>query len=316
MLNRRILRIKAFKVLYTSLISGNMSLDDALKELKLSCESTRELYVFLSGMISPLVEIAKEKILAGQQKLNPTDEEKNPNLKFCNNLLLEKIESNPDFKKIFKKYKFSWSQYDLYFKRLYSTIQNKDYFIQYMNNPQQSLQEDCKLFIKIFEEEIVDSQGISEILEDLSIYWNDDLAYSLTQCCRVFESISKGGEWIFPDLYLSQTTKKMGKTVEDDELFVKKLVQSAFASYNQYSSLVTDVAEKWEEDRMYVGDIALVCIALSEIMNFPSIPVKVSMNEYVEISKFYCTPKSSIFVNGILDRLVARFRNEGKLTKE
>lgn len=315
MLNRRILRMKVFKVLYSSVVSGDMSVPSAVTQLKESCEATRNLYVYMCGMVVPLTELAKERVIDLQNKINPTEEERNPNMKFCDNRLAEILSGSPDFEKIFKKLKCSWEPYDLYLRRLLDIIYTRDYYKQYMSSGVSSVEEDCELFVKIFEEEIVDSQGIDAILEDGSIYWNDDLAYALTQCCRMFREIGKGAHWYLPELYQSSILAKSGKKVEDDSLFAVKLLQSGFTHYSEYAQMVSDTASNWERERMYTGDIVLVALALSEIVTFPTIPVKVSMNEYVEISKYYCTPKSSVFVNGILDKLVKQLRDSGAIDK-
>ena len=119
MLNRRILRIKAFKVLYSSMAAGNMSLAEAESVLEESCEATRDLYIFMLGIVSPLTAVARERIEAAKAKFNPSEEERNPNMKFAGNRLAALLDADPDFTKIFRKKKFSWEQYDLFLKKIY-----------------------------------------------------------------------------------------------------------------------------------------------------------------------------------------------------
>ena len=180
MLNRRILRLKAFKVLYSSVLSDNMSLTQAQSQLDLSCEATRDLYVYMLGIVLPLTKLAQDRIDAAKSKFNPTEEELNPNTKFAENALAKLLDEDVDFQKVFKKKKFSWDQYDLFMKKVLASVQSKEYFADYMNSGKSSLAEDCKLFTRIYEEEFVDSPELEQILEDKSLYWNDDLAYSLT----------------------------------------------------------------------------------------------------------------------------------------
>ena len=221
MLNRRILRIKAFKVLYSSMAAGNMSLAEAESVLEESCEATRDLYIFMLGIVSPLTAVARERIEAAKAKFNPSEEERNPNMKFAGNRLAALLDADPDFTKIFRKKKFSWEQYDLFLKKIYASVSGKKYFADYMASPESSLKEDCRLFVKIFEKEFVDSPELETILEDMSIYWNDDLAYSLTFVCRSLDSIAKGERWSLPALYMSDLVP--GPDKESDKLFVKKL---------------------------------------------------------------------------------------------
>ena len=314
MLNRRILRIKAFKVLYSSVLAGNMSLADAESQLELSCEAARDLYIYMLGIISPLTKIAKDRIEAAKAKFNPTEEERNPNMKFAENGLAKLIDADEDFQKLFKKKKFDWSQYDLLLKKVMTSVASKDYFAEYMASPDTSIAEDCKLFTRIFEEEFVDSEELEMLLEDKSLYWNDDLAYSLTWCCKTLNGFAKGEGWSLLPLYQSEMLK--GEGVESDKYFVRKLLQSSFAGYERYSAMVSESVSGWEKERLFSTDVVLIVMGLAEAASFPTIPVKVTMNEYVEISKFYGTPKSRAFVNGLLDKLIQQLVNEGQIKKE
>ena len=314
MLNRRILRIKAFKVLYSSVLAGNMSLAEAEAQLELSCEATRDLYIYMLGIVSPLTKIAQERIEAGKSKFNPTEEERNPNMKFAENALAKFLDEDVDFQKVFKKKKFEWMQYDLFLKKVMTSVASKEYYAEYMASDDKSLAEDCKLFTRIFEEEFVDSEELEKILEDKSLYWNDDLAYSLTWCCKTLKNIAKGENWSLVPLYQSEMLK--GEGVESDKLFVRRLLKASFAGYERYSAMAAESVSGWEKERLFSTDVVLVVMGLAEAASFPTIPVKVTMNEYVEISKFYGTPKSRSFVNGLLDKLVQQLANDGQINKE
>ena len=314
MLNRRILRIKAFKVLYSSVLAENMSLAQAESQLELSCEATRDLYIYMLGIVSPLTKIAQDRIEAAKSKFNPTEEERNPNMKFAENALAKLLDEDVDFQKVFKKKKFEWAQYDLFLKKVMTSVASKDYYAEYMASPEKSLAEDCRLFTRIYEEEFVDSEELERILEDKSLYWNDDLAYSLTWCCKTLKEFAKGEKWSLLQLYQSEMLK--GEGVESDKFFVRKLLQSSFAGYEKYSAMVAESVPGWEKERLFSTDVVLIVMGLAEAATFPTIPVKVTMNEYVEISKFYGTPKSRSFVNGILDNLVQQLVNEGQISKE
>lgn len=314
MLNRRILRIKAFKVLYSSVLAENMSLAQAEAQLELSCEATRDLYIYMLGIVSPLTRIAQDRIEAAKSKFNPTDEERNPNMKFAENALAKLLDEDADFQKVYKKKKFDWTQYDLFLKKVMNSILSKEYYAEYMASEKRSLAEDCKLFTRIFEEEFVDSEELERILEDKSLYWNVDLAYSLTWCCKTLKNLAKGESWSLIPLYQSELLT--GEGVESDRLFVRKLLQASFAGYEKYSAMVAESVSGWEKERLFSTDVVLIVMGLAEAVTFPSIPVKVTMNEYVEISKFFGTPKSRSFVNGLLDKLVQQLVNEGQINKE
>ncbi len=314
MLNRRILRIKAFKVLYGSELTGNAAYSAAEAELDASCEAVRDLYIFMMGIISPLTKVAAERIESARKKFNPTEEEKNPNMKFVQNALAKMMDEDPDFAKAFSKRKFSWDQYDIFLKKIYTTILGREYYRKYMETPGTSLAEDCKLFVKIFEKEFIFSEDLSQILEDMSLYWNDDLDYALTCCCRMCEHIAKGGQWRLPPLYQSDMSPETKP--ENDKKFVHDLLRTAITNWDRYSAMVSEAVSNWEQDRIVSTDMSLIVLGLAEAETFPGIPVKVTINEYVEISKFYGTPKSSVFVNGLLDRLIQKMANDGLIHKK
>ena len=314
MLNRRILRIKAFKVLYGSVIADQTTLAQAEAQLDLSCEATRDLYLYMLSIVSPLTQVAKDRIEAAKSKLRPTEEDLNPNMKFAENALAKLIDADVDFQKLLSKKKYSWSQYDLLLKKVMNSVASKEYFAEYMSSEDRSLAEDCRLFTKIFEEEFVDSEELEMILEEKSMHWNDDLAYALTWCCRTFKDFADGKSWSLLPLY--QSDMKKGEDVESDKFFVRRLLQSSYAGYEKYSAMVAESVTGWEKERLFSTDVVLIVMGLAEAVSFPTIPVKVTLNEYVELAKFYGTPKSRAFVNGLLDRLIQKLEAEGAVAKE
>ena len=319
MLNRRILRIKAFKVLYGSVMSDEKSLEQAQVQLEQSCEATRDLYLYMLSIVSPLTKVARERIEAAQKKFNQTEEERNPNMKFAENALARLLDEDVDFQKVLSKKKYSWAQYDLLLKKVMTSVASKKYYEDYMNSPERSLKEDCRLFTRIFEDEFVDSEELEMILEEKSLHWNDDLAYALTWCCRTFKSFADGEAWKMLPLYQSDMIRESAENadeVESDKLFVNRLLQHSFAGYEKYSAMVAESVTGWEKERLFSTDVILIVMGLAEAVNFPSIPVKVTINEYVELSKYYGTPKSRSFVNGLLDRLVQKLASDGQIVKE
>ena len=304
MLNRRILRIKVFKVLYSYAENPAMSLKEAEAELEISCQAVRDLYLYMLSLISPLTAEASSRIEAARSKFNPTEEERNPNMKFVENRIAPLLDADPDFKKLIGKKKFSWDQNDAFLRKLYESIREKEYFQAYMQSGNSSLKEDAALFVRIFEEELVDSPDLEAILEEMSIYWIDDLAYALTWCCRSLESIGAGHRWELPPLYQSEITARSGVVVDSDKEFASRLLRGAFAGYDRYYQMIAESVPKWDKDRLFVIDAVLVITGLAEVEHFPEIPNKISVNEYVEISKYYSTPKSRSFVNGLLDNLI------------
>ena len=313
MLNRRILRIKAFKVLYSYAENPSMTLKEAQAQLEMSCKATRSLYLFMLAIIPALTEEARARIEAARGKFNPTEEEKHPNLKFVENSLAPLLTEDPDFQKAVAREKLSWEQYDALMRKLYDSIVSKPYYAKYMFDPERSLASDVKLFTRIFEEEFVDNADLEDILEDLSIYWIDDLAYALTCCCRTLDGFAAGERWSLPPLYQSEMSGREG--MDSDKRFVTELLRTAYCNYGAYFDKIAGAVPKWDKDRLFTVDIVLIICGLAEAKSFPEIPVKVTINEYVDISKYYSTPKSRSFVNGILDGIVQQMLADGEVVK-
>ncbi len=315
MLNRRILRIKAFKELYACAENPGKSLKEALADLDASMEATRDLYLLMLSVIPPLTAEASRRIEAARGKFNPTEEDLNPNLKFVRNNLSPLLEDDPDFRKIIEKKKISWDQYDVFLHDLYESVKTKPWYQAYMESPEVSLAEDVRLFKKMYEEEFEDSDALAAILEDLNIRWTDDLGYVLGFIIRDLDDIARTGRWRLPPLVNSDLLIRQGKKADSDLRFVRTLLETAVGNYPQYEKMIAALVSRWDSDRLYTTDVVLIALGLSEAVCFPEIPLRVTINEYVEISKFYSTPKSGSFVNGLLDRLIKQFAAEGKINK-
>ena len=300
MLNRRILRIKAFKTIYSFAENPSMSLKEAESQLERSCESTRDLYLFLLALVGPLTAEASERIEAARGKFNPTPEERNPNMKFVQGRIAPLLCEDPDFAKIISRKKFDWEQYDVLLRHLYDNIRTREYYAAYMASEESSLQQDAALWADIFASELQDNEELEEILEDLSIWWVDDLAYAINWCCRTFDSLGRGRRWELPDLYMSDITG----SADSDHAFVTGIVRKAVSAFDKYYDSVASLTPKWDKNRICSTDLALIVAGLAENEAFPLIPAKVTINEFVEISKFYSTPESRSFVNGLLDKLI------------
>ncbi len=315
MLNRRILRIKAFKVLYAYAENPDLTLKEALDSLDKSSEATRDLYLNMLAVIPALTAEAATRIEAARGKFHPTEEDLNPNLKFVQNGISALLEQDPDFQRLVEKKKLSWAQNDVFLHKLYEQLKTRPYYQSYMAAPGSSLEEDAALWKNVFETEFEDDPDLASILEDASIHWADDLAYALSCCIRSLDEMARTGRWSYPPLYQSDMLKARGKDVESDQKFVHALLTAAYGRFAEYNDLIAASVSKWDQDRLYTTDIVLIAMGLAEAETFPDIPVRVTINEYVEISKYYSTPKSRSFVNGLLDRLIKERMAQGLINK-
>ena len=315
MLNRRILRIKAFKILYSYTGNRTMTLTEALSALDISCEATRDLYLYLLSVVGPLTTEAARRTEAARNKFNPTEEERHPNLKFVRNAVAPLLADDPDFQKLLQRKGLSWEQDDAFVHQLWETVRTRPYFADYLADPEISLAQDVRLLRNIFENEFEENETLQQILEDRSIYWTDDLAYALIHVIRSLDDIARTGRWTLPPLYLSEILAAKGKQVDSDHQFVRQLLTTAFSGFDDYYARVAGSVQGWDRDRLFTTDIVLIVMGLAEAEHFPEIPVSVTINEYVELSKFYSTPKSRSFVNGLLDRLIKQSIAGGKTVK-
>lgn len=315
MFNRRILRVKAFKILYSNISSGSDSILSAEKELISSCEQCRDLYLLMLNLPRALRDADGEMIEARMNKLRPTAEDMNPNRKFFGNLLVEMLDNSYQFTGLCDKKGLDWKEHDAFVRKLYRTVVSRDYFKEYMQSPDRSLAEDCSLFIKIYERELEDNEELAQILEDMSIYWTDDLGYVLNYAVRTLKGVKKGELITVPPLFQSEAAQAPAAGVEDDRAYVIRLLDYAMANYNKLFSKISESVKNWDSDRLVSTDAALIVLGLSEAVLFPEIPVKVTINEYVEISKYYSTANSRLFVNGLLDRLIQKGIQDGEIVK-
>lgn len=315
MLNRRILRIKAFKELFCFAENRSMTLKEALAEYERSCEAVRDLYLFLLGLIPALTDEMERRQEAARTKFNPTEQERNPNRKLVENALARLFREDPDFSRGLERKSLSWDNCDAFLGKLCDALPSKDYYQAYMASPSSSLAEDAALFSRFFEEELEDNEDLEKILEDLSVYWVDDLDYALICVSQSLSRVGRSGRWTLPPLYRSEMLAKEGKTVDNDHLFATRLLQGAIGEFGRYEALIADSATRWEKDRICTADLCLITLGLAEIEHVPEVPIRVSINEYVDITKFYSTPRSASFVNGLLDRLVQRLIADGTIEK-
>lgn len=308
MLNRRLIRIKVFKVLYSSVTSGSDSLIEAEKTLNYSCEKTLHLYYFMLNAVVALRNAALTRIETGLMKFNPTPEERNPNRKFAENRVSAYLAGDPRFVKFCEDHGLMWNE-DLqsFIKKTLQTLSARDYFKEYMESGESSMEEDCTLFIRMFSDlELFEDNGdLASTLEDMSVYWTDDLGFVLSAIVRGLEVLRSRGTMPVPGVFLK----------DDDREFAVELLRAAMRGYGKYMDLVVANTSNWDPDRVVTTDLVLIVQGIAEAVRFPNIPLKVTINEYVEISKFYSTLNSKVFVNGLLDRILRRMVDSGEVVK-
>ena len=307
MISRRLLRIKALMALYAFNRREDDDIALAEKELLFSITKTYDLYHYLLLLVLEVADIASEKIDQALQKRMPTHEDLNPKRRFVDNQVISQLRQNKAFNDYISSRKLSWANYPHIPKLLYAKMLEWDRYDEYMSAEANSYSSDRKFVINLITKLFAGSEDLESNFEEQSIYWNDDTEYvtvMIEKTLKKFKTDSGGNAFMMP-LYKNQ----------EDEDFVKILFRKAILNTKQYSDLIDRNTTNWEVERIALMDILVMQLAITEIVEFQEIPVKVTLNEYIEIAKYYCTSKSSTFVNGILDNIVKEIREKGLFEK-
>jgi transcription antitermination protein NusB len=307
MISRRLLRIKALMALYAFNRREEDDLANAEQELMFSIGKTYDLYHQILLLVIDLANVGLEKIDQGLQKKMPTPEDLNPNRRFVDNMLIAQLRNNISLNKYLDTKKLSWVNYPHLSRLLYTQMTGWDVYREYMDTGSSNYLSDKKFVLRLVTELFLNSEDLHSNLEEQSIYWNDDIEYVTAMLEKTIKKFkAESGE---------KTSMMPLFKNEEDEEFVKLLFRNAVIHSAKYSELIDKNTTNWEVERIALMDILVMQLAITEIIQFPEIPVKVTLNEYIEIAKYYCTSKSSTFVNGILDNIVKEIREKGLFNK-
>ena len=308
MISRRLVRIKAMQTYYTFLQDSNsQNLDSLQRELEHSIEQSYSLFIHLHCQLINITDYAAERIEISKNKHFKSEADLNPNTKFIDNIIVNNLHTAVQIAKTLTDKTFSWSENSDFIKNLYLKITSSQYYIDYMNSNESSYKEDFEILKKIITKIILVEPLIDEIIEEHNIYWNDDLEFLSSNLIRNLKrhNAETIKSYKLPPIFKNQ----------EDEDFAKKLIKTTALHSSNYDKLIQESLKKWELERIALIDRVLLHLALAEIMEFPNLPAKVSINEYIEISKFYSTDKSSLFINGVLDKIYLELKMSGKLNK-
>ena len=307
MINRVLIRLKIVQIVYAYYQNGGKNLDTAEKELFFSLSKAYDMYNYLLLLMVEITKQAEKKLNAAKGKLLPTAEELCPNTKFVDNRFIAQLESNQQLLEFSQAQKKTWENESEFVKALCEKIMNSDIYKEYMASETSSYEEDRELWRKLYKRIIFNNEELDQVLEDQSLYWNDDKEIVDT---FVLKTIKRFEEKNGPKQELLPEFKD-----EEDQDFARRLFRRTILNSDYYRHLISENTRNWELDRVAFMDVVIMQIALAEILSFPNIPVSVSLNEYVEIAKLYSTPKSGSFINGTLDGIVNTLKAENKLTK-
>ncbi|MGL4364431.1 MAG: transcription antitermination factor NusB [Bacteroidales bacterium] len=308
MISRRLLRIKVLKVVFSALSTDTQNIENAQKELQYSLHKTYELYHYLMHLAEVLRDVAQQQVELGKQKQRPTEIELNPNTKFVDNKFIEHLQHNIVLSKFCDKHRLNWNMALDIVKKLYVVLLQKEWYQNYMQLPNTSFTEDKELVIKIYETLLEDFEPLLTHLEEQSLYWVDDVEFALSQVIKSLKSMSAGQAADTPLLPMY--------TNKEDKLFGEQLLRGALLRSSESRQIIDENTKNWDVERIAFMDIIIMTTAIAELLEFNNIPIKVSLNEYIEISKYYSTPSSSTFINGVLDRTVESLESKSLLKKQ
>lgn len=307
MINRVLIRLKIVQIVYAYYQNGGKNLDTAEKELFFSLSKVYDLYNYLLLLMVEVTKQANKRLNAAKNKLVPTKEELFPNTKFVENRFIAQLEVNKQLLEFSNNQKKTWENEADFVKTLCDKILESDIYKEYMASETSSYEEDRELWRKLYKNIIFNNIELDQVLEDQSLYWNDDKEIVDTfvlKTIKRFDEKNGAKQELLPEF-----------KDEEDQDFARRLFRRTILNADYYRHLISENTKNWDLDRVAFMDVVIMQIALAEILSFPNIPVSVSLNEYVEIAKLYSTPKSGGFINGTLDGIVNSLKKENKLTK-
>lgn len=307
MINRVLIRLKIIQIIYAYYQSDSKNLDAGEKELFFSLSKAYDLYNYLLMLMVAVTDYAHKRVEIAKSKYTSSETDVLPDARFLNNKFIAQLSINKQLQKYMDNQKRTWDTEQEFVKELYQQILNSDVYKEYIESEDDSYEMDRYFWRKAYKKIIVNNEALDAVLEDQSLYWNDDKEIVDTfvmKTIKRFEQITGADQELLPEF----------KDAEDPE-FARRLFRRTILNAEYYRHLISEHVKNWDLDRVAFMDVIIMQTALAEILSFPNIPVSVSLNEYVEIAKLYSTVKSGSFINGTLDGIVNHLKKEGKLTK-
>jgi transcription antitermination protein NusB len=307
MISRRQLRIKALQSLYAFYTTGGEDMNRTEKELHFNIEKAYDLYHYLLLLLIDVILYAESRIEIARNKRIPTQEDLHPNTRFIENRLAEQLRNNEQLLRYVDQHKLNWANHPELIKEIYNRLSESEEYTDYMKEEDSGYAEDKRLVTFLYTHIIFSSERLDSILEEQSIYWNDDLEFITSMIVKTLRKFKEedGPKKPLMDLYKNK----------EDRDYVVKLFRQTILHRDEYVEYIKKNTRNWDLERIAFMDILIMQTAIAELVAFPSIPIKVSLNEYLEISKFYSTSKSNVFINGVLDKVVMQLKEEKKIVK-
>ncbi|GAB2693165.1 transcription antitermination factor NusB [Mucilaginibacter koreensis] len=308
MLNRRHLRVKVLQALYAYHQSDDKDIKQHEKNLLTSIDKVYEMYIWMLSLIDEVAHYSERDAEERANKYLPTADDLAPNLKITTNRFLTSLEQNKDYLAALKKYKISWDFDPELAKSLFTILKNADEYKAYLAKTDDSLHSDKDIIKFIFKKVILKSSLAEQVFEDKFIFWPVDKEVLQALIAKTFKNFSNDNP---NENKLAEVTANWA----EDRDFIVDLFEQSIRHNKEYQELINGKTQNWEPERIAMMDTLLMKMAITEFINFTSVPVKVTINEYLEIAKEFSTPKSNSFINGILDKLLIDLKTANRVRK-
>lgn len=308
MINRRIIRIKVLQTLFSYYSGALENINEAETDLTYAFERIYDLYHNILLLLIELNDFARIKIEKAKAKHVPSEEELNPNTKFINNKIIVQLRENKHLSGYLTKRKYTWQNHQDVLKEIFQDLSESDEYIKYLDSSDNSYNSDKLILLYLIEVVLFNNKSLYSALEEESIYWIDNVDFVLLAVQITIDKLSIGND--MNHKLLRQFKNK------DDKEFAITLLHRTILKSDEYIQIIKDNVINWDFERISFIDKIILQLALAELLRFPEIPIKVTLNEYIELAKNYGIPKkSSNFVNGILDKIVKDLKTKGLINK-
>jgi N utilization substance protein B len=307
MINRRLIRIKVLQVLYAySKKNEGISSLSAEKELFHSIDKFYDLYLLVLLILIEMAQLEEDRIEMRRNKKIRTSDDEDPSARFVDNKIIGLLKSNQELINLKKERKLNWKKNKEILKRVFAEFIETELYLSYIKSEDYSYAVDKKMIMGFYSDFLSENPQFIEFLEEENIYWNDDCSFAIMMAMKTIDGFKLQGavNKIFP-LFKN----------EDDIDFARKLMRSSITRKEEYIKIIEKHTQNWETERIAQVDLLILQMAIAELFEFKSIPVKVTLNEFIEISKYYSTDKSKVFINGILDNIIKQLENDESIKK-
>lgn len=301
------------QAIYAFQQEGPENINAGEKQLIVSLNKLYELYIYQLSLIIEISDFAKRRIEENRLKQLPTSEDLNPNLRFIENRFIHQLVNNRDYLKRNSAYKINWVDEEDMIRKFYNLMREDEAYTAYMNKPQVSYSDEKHVVEMVILRLFSESDHLRSFFDERNIYWNEDFDTAVMMVAKTIKGFKESA-----DEYTSLPTLLKDENNSDgseDMQFVKHLYRKTLINSNELNVVISERASNWDLDRIAVMDTILIKMAITELIEFSSIPVKVTLNEYIELSKEYSSPKSKVFINGVLDKLIVDYNEQGIIKK-